>query len=187
MIFWNLLDGGLSRSGPLIGHFESMRVGTLGTNPHQACLRLPIGKNKNKKQDALTAPWCDDFTPPVTTLRRRPDPHEIGPRCAFSRAYRHAISHPCTRRRMEREVTSRRQPPPRIWAEEGDKVRAQLMCHRPCSSLPQWPLHKKKDEGWGGRLPHATSHHIVSGWRMGREVTSRRQPPHRVGAEGDEG
>jgi hypothetical protein len=35
MAFWNLLDGGLSHSAPLLGPFESMWVGTLGTNPHQ--------------------------------------------------------------------------------------------------------------------------------------------------------
>jgi hypothetical protein len=29
------LDGGLSCNGPLLGSFESMRDGTLGTNPHQ--------------------------------------------------------------------------------------------------------------------------------------------------------
>jgi hypothetical protein len=32
MVLWNLLDGGLSHSGPLLGSFESMRGGTLGTN-----------------------------------------------------------------------------------------------------------------------------------------------------------
>jgi hypothetical protein len=35
MAIWNLLDGGPSHSGPLLGPSESMRVGTLGTNPHQ--------------------------------------------------------------------------------------------------------------------------------------------------------
>jgi hypothetical protein len=35
MALWNLLDGGLSRSGPLLRPFESMRGGTLGTNPRQ--------------------------------------------------------------------------------------------------------------------------------------------------------
>jgi hypothetical protein len=34
-VLWNLLDGGLSCNGPLLGSFESMRDGTLGTNPHQ--------------------------------------------------------------------------------------------------------------------------------------------------------
>jgi hypothetical protein len=33
MVFWNLLDGGLSRNGPLLGPFESLRGGTLGTHP----------------------------------------------------------------------------------------------------------------------------------------------------------
>jgi hypothetical protein len=33
MILWNLLDGGPSSSGPLLGSFESMRVGTPDTNP----------------------------------------------------------------------------------------------------------------------------------------------------------
>jgi hypothetical protein len=31
MVLWNLLDGGPSRSGPLIGYFESIWGGTLGT------------------------------------------------------------------------------------------------------------------------------------------------------------
>jgi hypothetical protein len=35
MIPWNLLDGGMSHSGPLLEPSESMRGGTLGTNPHQ--------------------------------------------------------------------------------------------------------------------------------------------------------
>jgi hypothetical protein len=35
MVLWNLLDGGLSCSGPLLRPFESMRGGTSGTNPHQ--------------------------------------------------------------------------------------------------------------------------------------------------------
>jgi hypothetical protein len=35
MVLWNLLDDGLSHSGPLLGPSESMRGGTPGTNPHQ--------------------------------------------------------------------------------------------------------------------------------------------------------
>jgi hypothetical protein len=35
MVLWNLLDGGPSHSGPLIGPSKSMRAGTPGTNPHQ--------------------------------------------------------------------------------------------------------------------------------------------------------
>jgi hypothetical protein len=35
MILWNLLDGGLSRRGPLLEPSEFMRGGTPGTNPHQ--------------------------------------------------------------------------------------------------------------------------------------------------------
>jgi hypothetical protein len=35
MIFWNLLDGGPSHRGPLLGPCEFMRGGTQGTNPHQ--------------------------------------------------------------------------------------------------------------------------------------------------------
>jgi hypothetical protein len=35
MVLWNLLDGGLSHSGLLLGPSEFMRGGTLGTNPHQ--------------------------------------------------------------------------------------------------------------------------------------------------------
>ncbi len=35
MVLWNLLDGGPSPSRPLLGPFESMSGGTLGTNPHQ--------------------------------------------------------------------------------------------------------------------------------------------------------
>jgi hypothetical protein len=35
MVLWNLLDGGLSCSAPLLGPSESMRGGTLGTNSHQ--------------------------------------------------------------------------------------------------------------------------------------------------------
>jgi hypothetical protein len=35
MILCNLLYGGLSHSGPLLGPSESMWSGTLGTNPHQ--------------------------------------------------------------------------------------------------------------------------------------------------------
>jgi hypothetical protein len=33
MVFWNLLHGGLSHSGPLLGPFESLRGDTPGTNP----------------------------------------------------------------------------------------------------------------------------------------------------------
>jgi hypothetical protein len=33
MVFWNLLDGGLSHSRPLLGPSESLQGGTLGTNP----------------------------------------------------------------------------------------------------------------------------------------------------------
>jgi hypothetical protein len=35
MVLWNHLGGGVSHSGPLLGPFESMWGGTLGTNPHQ--------------------------------------------------------------------------------------------------------------------------------------------------------
>jgi hypothetical protein len=35
MVLWNLLDGGASHSGPLLGPYESMRGDTLGTNPRQ--------------------------------------------------------------------------------------------------------------------------------------------------------
>jgi hypothetical protein len=35
MVIWNLLDGGLSHSGPLLGSSESMWGGTPGTNPRQ--------------------------------------------------------------------------------------------------------------------------------------------------------
>jgi hypothetical protein len=35
MVFWNLLDGGLSHTGPLLRPFNSMRTSTLGTNPRQ--------------------------------------------------------------------------------------------------------------------------------------------------------
>jgi hypothetical protein len=35
MILWNLLDGGSSRIGPLLGPSESMRGGIPGTNPRQ--------------------------------------------------------------------------------------------------------------------------------------------------------
>jgi hypothetical protein len=34
MVFWNLLEGGLSHSGPLLGLSEYMQGGTLGTNAH---------------------------------------------------------------------------------------------------------------------------------------------------------
>jgi hypothetical protein len=33
MVLWNLPDGGLSHSGPLLGPFESMWGGALGSNP----------------------------------------------------------------------------------------------------------------------------------------------------------
>jgi hypothetical protein len=33
MVFWNLLDGGLSHSRPLLRPSESLQGGTLGTNP----------------------------------------------------------------------------------------------------------------------------------------------------------
>jgi hypothetical protein len=33
MVLWNLLNGGLSHSGPLLGPSESMRGGTPDTNP----------------------------------------------------------------------------------------------------------------------------------------------------------
>jgi hypothetical protein len=35
MVPWNLLDGELSHSAPLLGPSESMRGGTLCTNPRQ--------------------------------------------------------------------------------------------------------------------------------------------------------
>jgi hypothetical protein len=35
MVLWNLLDGGPSNSGPLLGPSESMQGGTLGTNTRQ--------------------------------------------------------------------------------------------------------------------------------------------------------
>jgi hypothetical protein len=35
MVFWNLLHGGPSRSGPLLGTSESLRGDTSGTNPRQ--------------------------------------------------------------------------------------------------------------------------------------------------------
>jgi hypothetical protein len=35
MVFWNLLDGGLSYNGPLLGPFESTWGDTLGTNTRQ--------------------------------------------------------------------------------------------------------------------------------------------------------
>jgi hypothetical protein len=35
MVLYNLLDGGLSHSGPLLGTSGSMRGGTSGTNPRQ--------------------------------------------------------------------------------------------------------------------------------------------------------
>jgi hypothetical protein len=35
MALWNLLDGGLSHSGPLLRPFESMRGSTTCTNPRQ--------------------------------------------------------------------------------------------------------------------------------------------------------
>jgi hypothetical protein len=33
MVLWNLLDGGLSHSGPLLGPSESLQDGTPGINP----------------------------------------------------------------------------------------------------------------------------------------------------------
>jgi hypothetical protein len=35
MVLWNLLHGGLNHSGPLLRPSESMRGGTLSTNPRQ--------------------------------------------------------------------------------------------------------------------------------------------------------
>jgi hypothetical protein len=35
MVFWNLLNGGPSHSGPLLGPSESVRGGTPDTNPRQ--------------------------------------------------------------------------------------------------------------------------------------------------------
>jgi hypothetical protein len=35
MVFWNLLNGGPSRTGLLLGPSESPRGGTLATNPRQ--------------------------------------------------------------------------------------------------------------------------------------------------------
>jgi hypothetical protein len=35
MVFWNLLDGGLSHNGPLLGPSEFLRDGTLDTNLSQ--------------------------------------------------------------------------------------------------------------------------------------------------------
>jgi hypothetical protein len=34
MVLWNLLDGGLSHSRPLLGPSDSMQGDTPGTNPH---------------------------------------------------------------------------------------------------------------------------------------------------------
>jgi hypothetical protein len=41
LIFWNLLDGGPSHNRPLLGLSESVRGGTLGTNPHPSILVPP--------------------------------------------------------------------------------------------------------------------------------------------------
>jgi hypothetical protein len=38
MVLWDLLDGGLSHSGPLLGPSKSTRGGTSGTNPQQQLL-----------------------------------------------------------------------------------------------------------------------------------------------------
>jgi hypothetical protein len=35
MVFWNLVDSGTSRSGPLLGPSESLQGGTQGTSPRQ--------------------------------------------------------------------------------------------------------------------------------------------------------
>jgi hypothetical protein len=35
MVFWNLLDGGPSHNGSLLGTFESLQGGTSGTHPRQ--------------------------------------------------------------------------------------------------------------------------------------------------------
>jgi hypothetical protein len=40
MVIWNLLDSGLSHSGPLLRPSESMQDGTLGNNPHQQPLSV---------------------------------------------------------------------------------------------------------------------------------------------------
>jgi hypothetical protein len=47
MVLWNLSDGGLSRSGPLLWPFESMQVGTLGTIPHQ--LDTPVLESRTSR------------------------------------------------------------------------------------------------------------------------------------------
>jgi hypothetical protein len=41
MVLWNLLDDVLSHREPFHGLSESMRGGTLGTNPHQRPTNLP--------------------------------------------------------------------------------------------------------------------------------------------------
>jgi hypothetical protein len=40
MVFWNLLDGGPNRSGPLLEPFESIQGGAPGTNPRHNLTRL---------------------------------------------------------------------------------------------------------------------------------------------------
>jgi hypothetical protein len=59
MVLWNLLDGGPNHSGPLLGPFESMRGGTIGTNPHQ---QPPSPWQVNRCSVIWIFLVCDEFT-----------------------------------------------------------------------------------------------------------------------------
>jgi hypothetical protein len=42
MVLWNLLDDAPSRSGPLLGSFESIQGGTSGTHPRQDIMMIVV-------------------------------------------------------------------------------------------------------------------------------------------------
>jgi hypothetical protein len=48
MALWNLPDGGLNYSEPLLGPFEYMQGGTLSTNPHHLVASVTAWSNQNR-------------------------------------------------------------------------------------------------------------------------------------------
>jgi hypothetical protein len=58
MNLWNLLDGGSSHSGPLLGPFESMQGDTPGTNP---CHRAGQLGESGASSDGKDEEWYIDI------------------------------------------------------------------------------------------------------------------------------
>jgi hypothetical protein len=71
MVLWNLLDGGPSHSGPLLGPSEFMQGGTPGTNPHHSSTlptdglqfnHIPPSKPKLSLRKPMAATWSSDHS-----------------------------------------------------------------------------------------------------------------------------